>query len=96
MSLHSAPFTGAVFAFPKIYMSTYRTTDLSLAATLLQQGHTLIELDKSSYRAEFVFEDCNELHESVAGYWSDELHCPAQSLLTSLKRAKHILYGYQK
>jgi len=74
--------------------SAFRTQDLSLTAALLHKGQRLEELDRSGRNTVFLFQDSPELQEIVAQYWRDELLCPAQSLLSSLKRAKHILYDY--
>jgi hypothetical protein len=74
-------------------MQDFRTSDLSLATALLFKQFRLKQLDRSNpSRCEFVFEDSKELQQAIAAYWSDELMCPAQSLLASLKRTKHILY----
>jgi|ETNmetMinimDraft_20_1059909.scaffolds.fasta_scaffold310108_1 hypothetical protein len=73
--------------------SEYRTPNLSLSAVLLHKGQKLRSLDRHTSRdAEFIFEDSAELQEIVSSYWRDDLLCPAQSLLSSLRRAKHILY----
>jgi hypothetical protein len=76
-------------------MSQFRTADLSLAATLLNEKYRLLDLDRSSQNVEFIFEESEKLPTTVASYWRDELMCPAQSLLASLKRAKRILHDYR-
>ena len=77
-------------------MSQFRTSNLALAATLLHQKCRLIELARSPTKTEFIFEDSPALHETVRGYWQDDLLLPAQSLLASLRRAKHVLLDYQQ
>jgi len=75
---------------------SYRTHDLPLAATLLHKNCQLIDLERRSSASEFVFEDSPHLRDVVDKYWRDELLCPAQSLLSAMKRAKHILYDFKK
>jgi hypothetical protein len=70
----------------------YRTANISLASVLLHEKYALVELDRSNARAEFVFEDSEELRRAVKSYWKDELMCPAQSLFAAFRRAKNILY----
>lgn len=76
-------------------MQLFSTSDLALAATLLHKNYTLHGLNRASRRVEFQFEDTDELRDTVDRYWRNDLHCPAQALLASLKQAKHILYDYQ-
>lgn len=73
----------------------FRTTDMSLAATILHENCGFLSVDRTQHRAEFVFEDSEKLRDLVTQYWRNELMCPAQSLLASLKRTKHILYDSQ-
>lgn len=76
-------------------MQDYRTHDLPTAAVLLYKQCRLKTLDRSDpRRVVFVFEESPELQVTLRAYWNDTLLCPAQSLLTSLKRAKHILYDF--
>ncbi len=74
--------------------NSYATHDISLVAALLHEGARFITVDRANVRAEFIFDDTLEIRETVRKYWSNELLCPAQSLLLSLKRAKHILHDY--
>lgn len=77
-------------------MQDYRTHDLPTIAVLLHKQCKLRTLDRSdpSGKVIFVFEDSDDLQKILRAYWTDSLLCPAQSLLTSLKRAKHILYDF--
>ncbi len=77
-------------------MQDFRTHDLPTVAVLLHEQCKLKTLDRSDLRGKviFIFEDSQELQQTLRAYWSDTLMCPAQSLLTSLKRAKHILYDF--
>lgn len=74
---------------------SYGVSDIGLAATLLNEKEKLLGLDRSKPRVEFLFEDTAALRDIVQRYWSDDLFCPAQSLLLSFKRAKHILHDFQ-
>lgn len=80
------------YSLPSAAHAEFRTRDLALAATLLHEDKSFIAVDRSRPRAEFVFADSENLREIVRQYWTHELICPAQSLLASLKRAKHLLY----
>jgi len=73
-------------------MNEFRTSELGLSATLLHEKHRLKGLDRSKPSVEFVFEDSPEIRKTVEQYWLDELLCPAQSLLTSLRKTKRLLY----
>jgi hypothetical protein len=77
-------------------MQDFRTHDLPTIAVLLHKQCKLRTLDRSdpSGKVIFVFEDSDDLQKILRAYWTDSLLCPAQSLLTSLKRAKHILYDF--
>lgn len=76
-------------------MQHFRTPDLATVAVLLYKDCRLVTLDRTDkQRAVFVFEESPELQKILQAYWSGELVCPAQSLLASLKRAKHILYDF--
>lgn len=71
-------------------------TDIGQVATLLCLGFTFKEVDRSNPKqVVFVFEDSDEIREVLSEYQRDAVVCPAQSLLSALKRAKHILYDYQ-
>ena len=71
-------------------------SDIGLIAAILHEDGKLIGVDRSKSRVEFLFEDTPALRDVVQRYWSNELVCPAQSLLLSFKRAKHILHDYQQ
>jgi len=73
-------------------MQNFYTHHLALAATLLNEKVPFLGLDRSAAKVEFVFEDSQRLQEILDRYWRDELLCPAQSLLSSFRRAKHLLY----
>jgi len=74
----------------------FRTSDLPLVSVLLYERCKLLSLDREQPRTEFVFENSQKLQQLVAQYWTDDLMCPAQSLLASFKRAKHILHDYRE
>lgn len=74
-------------------MAVFRTSDLCLAAALLHENFRLVGLDRqNSKQASFIFEKSAKLEQTVSAFWKDTLLCPAQSLLASLRKAKHILY----
>lgn len=75
-----------------ICMQTFRTHDLSLVAILLHEKCHLVDIDRSHSKAEFIFEETEQVTDLVARYWRDQLPYPAQSLFAALRRAKHILY----
>ena len=75
-------------------MTTFAVSDIGLIASILHEDGRLTGLDRSKKRVEFLFEDTPALREIVRRYWSNELMCPAQSLLLAFKRAKHILHDY--
>lgn len=90
-SVHiTALHSGRIFIC--IFMKHFKTHQLALAATLLHKGFHLSGVERDSRQAEFVFDDSKELRETVDKYWKNDLLCPAQSLLTSFRQAKHILY----
>jgi hypothetical protein len=71
-------------------------TDLGQIATLFCLGFTFKDIDRSNPKqVVFVFEDSTEIREIISEYQRDAVVCPAQSLFSALKRAKHILYDYQ-
>lgn len=76
-------------------MDTFSTADINVATALLHEGGRLVGVDRSQPRVAFLFEDTPALRDVVRRYWSNELLCPAQSLLLAFKRAKHILHDYQ-
>jgi hypothetical protein len=75
-------------------MATLSLSDIGLVASILHERGQIVGLDRSHSRVEFLFEDSPALREIIRKYWSDELLCPAQALLISFKRAKHILHDY--
>ncbi len=50
---------------------TYNTNDLQMAAFLKTMGHELIEVDRSSQRATFCFEDSDQLKEDALVWMND-------------------------
>lgn len=73
---------------------SYGVSDLGLIAAILLEKGRLVSVDRSCPRVEFLFEDTPVLRDVIRRYWSNELTCPAQSLLLSFKQAKHILHDY--
>ena len=75
---------------------SFEISDISLTATLLCLGFSIKDINRSNpKRVVFVFEDSAEIQKIISEYQKDEVVCPAQSLLSALKRAKHILYDYK-
>lgn len=79
-----------------IHMKQFATHDLALAATLLFEKCYLLDVDRSGLQVEFVFEETDQVRDIVAKYWRDQLPYPAQGLFASLRKAKHILYDFQR
>jgi len=77
-------------------MDAFRTHDLPLAATLLHEKYRLLDLDRTSPTVKFIFEDSEDLRGTVDRFFRNDLLCPAQSLLASLRQAKHVLYDHNK
>ncbi len=75
-------------------MEEFRTKDIGIAAALMEEKHRLIDLDRSNPSVEFIFEDSDDLQDTLGMYLGDELKCPAQSLLLSFRKAKRLLYDY--
>lgn len=78
----------------KMRMATLSVSDLGLISVILHEHGKLLGIDRSKKRVEFIFEDTPELQEIVRQFFSNELLCPAQSLLLSFRRAKQILHDY--
>ena len=78
-------------------MQDFRTADIQISAVLLHKNFRFLGLDRSdSRRVVFVFEESEELQQTLQQYWQDKLLCSAQSLLADFKKAKHILHDYQQ
>ena len=73
----------------------FRTKDIGIVATLLEEKYHLIDLDRTKSSVEFIFEDSDALQRTLGMYLRDELRLPAQSLLLSFRKAKRLLYDYQ-
>lgn len=74
----------------------FHTRDLALAAAIIHEENSFIGIDRSKQRAEFIFNDSDNLRAVVQRYWRNELLCPAQSLLAALRRVKQLLYDSEQ
>lgn len=74
--------------------TSYRTSDLSLAATLVCVGFSIEAIDRTnSHRAEFVFERQEQLDNVLSGFWSGSLTIAPRSYFQALREVKARLYG---
>jgi hypothetical protein len=71
----------------------YSTHDLGLAAALLCVGCDLMEVDKSSQRAVFVFLNNSRIQEAAHNYFAGKLDVRARSFFDHLKALKSKLYS---
>lgn len=72
----------------------YTTNDLSLAATLVAWGFQMLDMDKSNYKkALFVFENNENLSESIRSYWDNSKPVLPKILLGNLKDLKSQIYS---
>ncbi len=73
---------------------TYRTSDLSLAATLSVKGYKLVSLDRShSPKVAFLFERDSDLDWNIQQYWADQLSVNPKSYFDALKHLKSRIYA---
>lgn len=76
-------------------MQNFRTHDIQIAAVLLHENCRFLGVDRSDPKQiAFIFEDSEKLVRTLEHYWQNDLLCPAQSLLATFKRAKHILFDH--
>lgn len=72
----------------------YVTNDLSLAATLVAWGFQMLDIDKTDdKKALFVFENNENLADSIKSYWSDLKPILPKRLLSTLKDLKSQIYS---
>ncbi len=75
-------------------IKTIIITDLNLAATLTALEYKLISLDRSNAkRVGFVFEDSQEIKQSINDYWDEKIELPALTLFNAQKLLKNRLYS---
>ncbi len=72
---------------------TYRTADLALAAALSVSGFIVKEIEKvNPQRSVFLFENGEELLETVNQYWRQEMRIEPQQYFNQLKLIKARIY----
>ena len=72
----------------------FNTSDLALAATLVELGYSLEQLDRANpRRVSFVFADSVALSAAVNEYWYDQLSVNPRTYFSSLKNLKARLYS---
>jgi hypothetical protein len=80
-------------------MDGFKTTDVWLAAVLLEGRFRVIDVNRQNPRAvTFTFERSGNIEAIVRSYHEGTLRLEPRSLMLSLKDAKHMLYegAYQK
>jgi len=71
----------------------YSTSDLNLATTL-SCLFPIVNINRTdSRRAEFEFEDTEELNNVIFQYWNNELSLNPREVLSALKEIKNRLYA---
>lgn len=70
----------------------YETSDLALAAALIEQGYNLSHVDTSNPRAAFIFVSSPELDISVARYWQEKLTVNPKSYFDTIRHLKSRIY----
>lgn len=72
----------------------FSTYDLGLATALTTIGYKLVRLDKAdSQKVKFIFKTDENINDTIASYWNDELKLPAQSLFNNQKMLKNRIYS---
>lgn len=72
----------------------FRTSDFGLAASLVAEGHQIINFDRSNpKRVEFIFIATEKLTEDMNAFWNDSLRISPQRLLAAQKFLKNRLYS---
>ncbi len=72
----------------------YKSSDMGEASSLHAGGFRVVNVDKSNpKRVFFVFEKTNELETSINRYWSGDLKLPANTLISSIKYLKVLIYA---
>lgn len=73
---------------------SYSTHDLALASTLVTLGFQLTCIDKSEYsqRASFIFNQTNDLIETVQLYWAKQLQIEPRAYFEAMRLIKARLY----
>lgn len=80
----------------------YSTRDLTLAATLVSLGFALqqidyqIEGDKPNPIGYFLFENSDELQETLRQFWSGQVTVEPKEFINNMKGLKSQIHSYQK
>jgi hypothetical protein len=73
----------------------FATSDLALAATLLTLGFPLVDIEMGQMRnrAQFIFDQSDDLQETIRLYWKRELAVEPETYFHSIKSIKNRLYA---
>jgi hypothetical protein len=72
----------------------FNTSDLALAAALVESGHKIERLERSNpRRISFIFENSIALSAVVNEYWYDQLSVNPRSYFDTLKHLKARIYS---
>ena len=72
----------------------FETHDLALVATLVERGHTPVDLDKSNERrVVFIFYNSIGLRTLIDEYWLDEVKVNPKTYFDTLKHVKTRIYA---
>lgn len=69
-------------------------SDLGLAASLTASGFVIRRVDKSNpRRVVFIFEQSDELEDTIERFWANKLSLPASTLLENIRVLKSRIYS---
>jgi signal transduction protein with GAF and PtsI domain len=72
----------------------WTTHDLGCASALVSLGYKLITLEKSNIKkVQFIFLRTDEIENTVAAYWANQLKINPQSFFNSIKMIKNQIYS---
>jgi len=72
--------------------NTFSTSELPLAALLLYKGYKLTIVDKHNPRSVFIFEQSEQLDQSVQEFWANEARVEPLAFFNSIKAIKSRIY----
>jgi hypothetical protein len=77
-----------------MFSSLHKTADFGLATALLTNGFELAGVDKENpRRVYFMFENSNEVQETITNYWNGTLLQPTNKVMDSIKHLKAVMYA---
>lgn len=73
--------------------ANFHTPDIQLSSTLSTLGYKIKDIDRTDKkRQQFIFENTEELKETVKKYWNKELTTEPQKLFGELKYLKSRIF----